>query len=130
MQATRNVLKTRPHALAPVANECLQKTHTLLSRKAPCQLEEEVYGDEPVEDEEDDHDTFMTSVCDLCGSFARVMGSHFIQYLPQFLPPLCSFAKSSRPPSDRSMAMGCLGELAQELEGEIFDHASIMLPLL
>ena len=109
-----------PHALAIVANNCLENTHSLLSKQAPCQQEED-YGEEFGEDE-DDHDSFMTSVCDLVGCFARVMGPHFVQYLPQFLPAICSFAKSSRPPSDRSMAMGCLGELAQELGNGIAEH--------
>jgi hypothetical protein len=103
-----------PQALVPVANDCLQKTHELLCKQAPCQRTDELYGELP--DDDDDHDEFMTSVCDLVGSFARVMGDHFTQYLPQFLPAICEYAKSSRPPSDRSMAMGCLSEIAQEAD--------------
>jgi len=79
------------------------------------------YGEE-FGDEDDDHDAFMTSVCDLVGSFGRVMGQHFVQYLPKFLPAICEYAKSSRPASDRSMAMGCLGELAQELGAGISEY--------
>lgn len=117
-----------PHALAPVASECLENAHALLTKTAPCQAGEAAYGDAP-DDDDDDHDSFMTSVCDLVGSFGRVMGQHFVQYLPQFLPPVCSYAKTSRPPSDRSMAMGCLGEIAQELEGSIYEHwEGVFLP--
>jgi len=120
-----------PHALLPIANECLQKTYNLLSRKAPCQVAEEGYEEEEVLDDEDDHDSFTTSVCDLVGSFCRVMGNHFVQYLPQFLRPICTYIKPSRPPSDRSMAMGCLGEIAQELEGAIAEHwQSVFLPAI
>lgn len=118
-----------PHALAPVANDCLTGAFNLLSRQAPCQGAEELYGEGF--DDDDDHDDFMTSVCDLVGSFGRVMGPHFLQYLPQFLPPICAYAKTSRPPSDRAMAMGCLGELAQELEGGIKDHwQTVFLPAI
>mmetsp|Transcript_3516 Transcript_3516/g.5285 ORF Transcript_3516/g.5285 Transcript_3516/m.5285 type:complete len:1075 (+) Transcript_3516:184-3408(+) len=118
-----------PHALSPVASDCLENTHALLTKTAPCQRGEEMYGDIP--DDDDDHDSFMTSVCDLVGAYGRVMGSHFVQYLPQFLPPVCSFAKSSRPPSDRSMSMGCLGELAQELEGGISEYwQSVFFPAI
>eukprot|EP00554_Chaetoceros_debilis_P005271 CAMPEP_0194073090 /NCGR_PEP_ID=MMETSP0149-20130528/630_1 /TAXON_ID=122233 /ORGANISM="Chaetoceros debilis, Strain MM31A-1" /LENGTH=1076 /DNA_ID=CAMNT_0038753051 /DNA_START=109 /DNA_END=3339 /DNA_ORIENTATION=- len=116
-----------PHSLALVANDCLEKVHALLTKTAPCQLSDEaedLYGDE-----DDDHESFMTSVCDLVGSFGRVMGPLFAQYLPQFLPPICNFAKSSRPASDRAMAIGCLGELAQELGEAIKDYwKSIFLP--
>jgi hypothetical protein len=109
-----------PHALIPVANECLENTYALLAKEAPCQQLED-YGEE-FGDEDDDHDAFMTSVCDLVGSFGRVMGQHFVQYLPKFLPPICEYAKTSRPPSDRSMAVGCLGELAQELGTGISEY--------
>lgn len=109
-----------PHALVPVAQSCLEKTHNLLVKVAPCHRADELYGDDP--DDDDDHDSFMTSVCDLVGSFARVMGSHFAQYLPQFLPAICEYAKSSRPASDRGMAVGCLSELAQELEGSMSSY--------
>jgi len=110
-----------PHALKSVANDCLENTYSLLAKEAPCQQLED-YGEDFGDDDEDDHDSFMTSVCDLVGSFGRVMGPHFVQYLPKFLPAVCAYAKSSRPPSDRSMAMGCLGELAQELGSGIAEH--------
>ena len=110
-----------PHALSSVANDCLENTYAILAKEAPCWQNE--YGDdEEFGDEDDDHDSFMTSVCDLIGSFGRVMGQHFVQYLPKFLPAICFYAKTSRPPSDRSMAIGCLGELSQELESGIAPH--------
>lgn len=115
-----------PHAFAIVANNCLENTYSILAREAPCF---EDYGEEFADEDDDDHDSFMTSVCDLVGSFGRVMGGHFVQYLPKFLPAICYYAKSSRPPSDRSMAIGCLGELAQELGSGIAEHwQSIFYP--
>lgn len=112
-----------PHALAAVANDCLETTYAILAKEAPCQQEQD-YGEDYGDEDDEDHDAFMISVCDLVGSFGRVMGPHFVQYLPKFLPAICSYAKPSRPPSDRSMAIGCLGELAQELEGGIADYWS------
>jgi len=116
-----------PQALAPVANDLMHKTHELLNKKAPCQLSADFFGE--AADDDDDHDTFMQSVCDLLGSFPRVMGPHFAQHLPQFLPAVLDYAKSSRPPSDRSMAMGCLSEIAQESGGDVAAHwDSLFLP--
>lgn len=116
-----------PHALLPVANDCLTNTYELLTKTAPCLAAEEMYGEFPEDD--DDHDVVMQAACDLVGGYGRVMGAHFAQYLPQFLPAICAYAKQSRPPSDRSMAVGCLSELAQELEGAIFDHwQGVFLP--
>ena len=63
--------------------------------------------------------------------FAQVMGPHFVQYLPQFLPAICAYTKPSRPVTDRSMALGCLGELAQALQIGIQDYwKGIYLPLI
>lgn len=126
--AIQNVIEEcGPHALASIAGQCLENVHALLTKTAPCQIAE----GEGYDDEDDDHDSFMTSVCDLMGAFARVMGPHFVQYLPEYLPPLLAFGKSSRPPSDRAMAIGCLGELAQELGDGIRDHwKSIFLPAI
>ncbi|KAG7364468.1 heat repeat-containing protein [Nitzschia inconspicua] len=108
-----------PYALAPVANECLQGTHALLTKTAPCQESDDYLGEAPEED--DDHDLVTQAACDLVGGFCRVMGSQFAQYLPQFLPAVLEYAKSSRPTRDRSMAIGWLSEVAQELEDSIMD---------
>jgi hypothetical protein len=116
-----------PYALLSVANDCLSFTHELLMKSAPCQASEEFLGEAPEDD--DDHDVVTQAACDLVGAFCRVMGSQFVQYLPQFLPAVCEYAKSSRPPRDRSMAIGWLSEVAQELEGSIFEHwQSVFLP--
>jgi hypothetical protein len=118
-----------PHALLPVANECMTNTHDLLTKTAACQTAEEEYGEFPEDD--DDHDVVTQAACDLVGAFGRVLGAQFSQYLPQFLPAICAYAKSSRPPRDRSMAIGWLSEVAQELEGAIFEHwPSVFLPAI
>lgn len=118
-----------PHALVPVANECLTALHAIFMKTAPCQTADAMYGELP--DDDDDHDGVMQAACDLVGAICRVMGAHFAQYLPQFLPAICEYAKSSRPPSDRSMAVGCMSEIAQELEGAIAEHwQSVFLPCI
>jgi importin-4 len=116
-----------PHAFAPLANELLAAVHSFLTKTAKCYTEDAYFGELP--DDDDDHDVVMQAACDLVGAFARVLGQHFVQYLPQFLPPICEYGKSSRPSSDRSMSVGCLSELAQELEGGIEAYwKSVFLP--
>ena len=109
-----------PHALTPVLPDALSNTFDLLSRNAPCQVDEMYGGDGAAPDEDDeDHDAFMQAACDLVGSYCRVLGSQYVQFVPQFLPPICEYAKPSRPASDRSMAVGCLSEIAQELNSPV-----------
>lgn len=116
-----------PHALLTHANECLTTAHAILTKTAPCQASEEYLGEAPEDD--DDHDVVTQSACDLVGGFCRVMGAQFGQYLPQFVPAVCEYAKSSRPTRDRSMAIGWLSEVAQELEGGIAEYwTPVFLP--
>lgn len=117
-----------PSALVPVLDTLLQATHSFLCKTTPCQTADVRYGELP--DDDDDHDLVLQAACDLIGALCRVMGGHFAQYLPQFLPAICEYAKSSRPPSDRGMAVGCLSEIAQELPGpSILEHwKTVFLP--
>ncbi|GMH47012.1 hypothetical protein TrVE_jg9354 [Triparma verrucosa] len=117
-----------PAALVPVANDILQGILMLLENKAPCQ---EAYDEEDDEDDEDEHENFMNAVMDLLGSVARVMGAQLGQFLPNFLPAIQNYAKASRPTNDRSMAIGCLGELAQGCEQAIMPSwSSVFLPII
>lgn len=118
-----------PHALLPVAQSCMQCAHDLLTKSSPCQVSDDIYEDAPEED--DDHDVVTQGACDLVGAFCRVMGAQFSQYLPTYLPVVCEYAMPSRPPRDRSMAIGWLSEVAQEMEGAIFEHwQGVFLPAI
>jgi len=129
-ESIQSVIETcGPHAFLPIAQECLTNTHKLLIRDAPCCTVEEDL-DVVLQDDFDDHDSFMTNVCDLVGGFVRVMGPNFSQYLPQFIPPILEFAKSSRPASDKAMAMGCFGEICQESGASIAPYWQTLYPAL
>jgi hypothetical protein len=118
-----------PHAMVPLANDLMGAVHAFLTKTAPCYSEDALFGELP--DDDDDHDGVMQAACDLVATFCRVMGQHFVQYLPQFLSPICEYGKSSRPPSDRSMSVGCLSEIAQELEGGIGEYwQSVFVPAI
>ena len=83
-----------PHALLPVADDCLPSTHALLTKTAPCQAADEYLGEAPEDD--DDHDAVTQAACDLVGGFCRVMGAQFAQYLTQFLPAVLEYSASTR----------------------------------
>lgn len=137
-----------PTALSGLSQENFQAllscTHELLSKVSNCYTSD-VYEDEdypasgggggaagpPNCDDDEDHDVVTQAACDLVGAMCRVWGAHFKPYLPQFLSVILDYAKSSRPPSDRSMAVGCLSEIAQELEENIAEHwSNSFLPCL
>ena len=105
-----------PVVVMPVLNELLSATHELLIQVAPCQSNDaQLYDAGHGEVDDDDHDATTQAACDLIGALSRVLGSKVMgPFMPQFLPPIMDYAKSSRPTADRAMAIGCLGEIAQE----------------
>jgi len=106
-----------PHALGPVFDQLLQASHQFLTRQSPCHKLQDEFGE--AVDGDDEHDVTLQAVCDLIGAFGRVAGDQFAVFLSQFLPVICEYNKSSRPNDDRSMALGCLAEIAQELSGQV-----------
>jgi len=125
-----------PHALIPHATFVLPILLDLAKSKHKCQeleeglsLEANTYQDE--EDDEEDHDNYMTSTMDLIGAIARIMGQHFNQFLPQFLEPIANFCKTSRPTADRSMGQGAIAELAQGCkEGVLPFFETVFYPVI
>jgi hypothetical protein len=118
-----------PFALATVANDLLQNVMLLLTNKGLCQEYDDDEEDE--EDEEGEHQNFLNSIFDVLGSFSKCMGEQFAQYLPTFLAPIAEFSKTSRPTNDRSMAAGCLGDIADGVGTAISPYwESHFLPII
>ena len=55
--------------------QLLETIYAILAREAPCQQPDD-YGGEV---DYDDHDSFMTLVCNLVGTFDRMMRLHFVK---------------------------------------------------
>jgi importin-4 len=73
----------------------------------------------------------LQSASDLVVSFCKVAGESFGQFLPQFLPLIVEYTKQSRPPVDRGMAYGTLGEIAQEVGPAILPYwQNLFLPAI
>ena len=57
----------------------LETTYAILAREAPCQQPDYYDKDYGGKEDYDDHNSFMTSVCNLVGTFDHMMGLHFVQ---------------------------------------------------
>ncbi|KAJ3343389.1 hypothetical protein HDU93_008754 [Gonapodya sp. JEL0774] len=101
-----------------------------------CQLDidgEENSGDNtsPEEDEQAEYDALtISSASDMLGSIARATGPSFAAALPSILPHVAKYYKATRSSSDRSMAVGCLGEITDGLKGGVTQFAPAILELL
>jgi len=116
----------------PVLQHLLNAIMMILTEKAPCQLKSE--GDDKDDDEEDDeedHDYLvMDSVTDLIGQLAKTLGPNFVGMFDQFSKYLLRYVKLSRPHTDRSMAIGCFGEVIAEFGPAAINYVDVLLPII
>jgi hypothetical protein len=103
--------------LDPLAQQLL----LFLQGNAACQEVQDDLDDEDDENGEgEDHDfVLMDSVTDLVGTLARAFGSRFVNHAQPLLEPLGRFLAPNRPHTDRSMAIGCYGELVQGMGAQM-----------
>ncbi|CAI0431290.1 unnamed protein product [Linum tenue] len=115
-------------AVEPYMQRLVDGTLTLLREEAACQQPE---NDSDIDDDGDTaHDeVLMDAVSDLLPAFAKAMGPHFAPIFAKLFEPLMKFAKSSRPPQDRTMVVASLAEVAQNMGAPIGGYVDeITLP--
>lgn len=101
---------------------------SLLQKKATCQAEAD--DEEDVEEDEDqaEYDALVISTtADLIGTLAEALGERFITYFDRFWPFINKYYKPSKPVSERSMAIGVIGEVASGLKGEVTRYTPVLL---
>lgn len=102
----------------------------LLAEKAPCQVAKKLDGyDEDNDDDDHDH-VVIDAVADLIGILADLMGESFTQYYDEFHKHLLKFTKPARSHSDRTMAIGCFGEVFKALGGGCLKYTESILGVL
>ncbi|CAG8438463.1 984_t:CDS:10 [Funneliformis caledonium] len=69
------------------------------------------------------------SASDLVSALALVLGPGFASYFKVYLPHITKYYKKSKPTSDRSMAIGCLGESTVGLKSGISEFTEQLLSL-
>ncbi|KAJ8461045.1 hypothetical protein OPV22_033971 [Ensete ventricosum] len=105
-----------------------EATLTLLREESSCQ---QVESDCDADDGDVDHDeVLMDAVSDLLPAFAKTMGSHFEPVFAKLFDPLMKFAKVPHPSQDRTMAVACLAEVAQEMGAPISAYVDRVMPLI
>ncbi|CAI9103846.1 OLC1v1002419C2 [Oldenlandia corymbosa var. corymbosa] len=115
-------------AMEPYLPQLVELTLTLLREQASCQ---QVESDSEIDDDDLAHDeVLMDAVSDLLPAFAKAMGSNFAPIFSQLFEPLMKFAKASRPPSDRTMVVACLAEVALDMGAPIAGYIDVVMPLV
>ncbi|KAF9141348.1 hypothetical protein BGX30_004984 [Mortierella sp. GBA39] len=120
-----------PGIIAEHVGDIAAKLQLLFEKKAYCQ--QELVDDEGLleEDEQAEYDALLiTGASDLVGALAAVLGASFVPYAQVFIPHIAKYYKKSKPSSERSMAMGCLGEIANGMSTGITDFTEQLFPLI
>jgi hypothetical protein len=101
---------------------------SLLQEKSICQTPCE---DEEDEEEDADHDhVLMDAVADCVGSLAKAWGALFNPFFQPMFPAILKFAKGMRPGTDRSMAIGAIAEVLDELDEAAPEYIEPMVPFV
>ncbi|XP_057466083.1 uncharacterized protein LOC130755649 [Actinidia eriantha] len=115
-------------AVEPYMSQLVEATLVLLREEAVCQQAE---SDGEIDDDDAEHDeVLMDAVSDLLPAFANSMGIHFAPIFEKLFGPLMKFAKTSRPPQDRTMVVACLAEVAQHMGAPIAGYIDTLTPLV
>ncbi|KAG9455538.1 hypothetical protein H6P81_000046 [Aristolochia fimbriata] len=113
--------------IEPYVPRLVDATWVLLREESACQ---QVESDSEAEDDAEHDEVLMDAVSDLLPAFAKSMGSHFEPVLAKLFEPLMKFAKSSRPPQDRTMVVACLAEVAQGMGSAIEAYVDKVMSLV
>lgn len=102
----------------------------IFEKRALCQQEDEDEDGLIDEDEQAEYESMLVgSASDLVGALAQAIGEGFAQYFNVFLPHISKFYKKTRTGAERSMAIGCLGEVIGGIKSSVTPHTEQLLAL-
>lgn len=115
----------------PLLGNLMEGILLLLAEKAPCQTAKKVDNEDVEDNDDEDHDhVVIDAVADLVGVLANLFKENFIQYYDEFHKLLLKFTKPIRSSSDRTMAIGCFGEVFEEIGVASLKYADSVLPII
>lgn len=119
-----------PGIIAEHITTVAEHLNLIFEKKAYCQ--QELADDEGLldEDEQAEFDGLLiSSASDLVGAVAAALGESFVPYAKVFIPHIAKYYKKSKPTSERSMAIGCLGEIAAGMLGGVTEFTETIFPI-
>ncbi|KAI9302006.1 armadillo-type protein [Cunninghamella echinulata] len=118
-----------PSIVADNMEEIARHVLDIFEKKSICQqaLDEDDFVDE---DEEAESESLLISAAgDLVAALCEVIGEGFSSYFDVFLPLISKYYKKTKTSSERSMAIGCLGECITGVKSSVTPHTERLLQL-
>jgi len=102
----------------------------ILEQKALCQQDPDQDEDEEAPEDQAEYDSVLiSSAGDLVAALANALGADFAQVFNTFFPLISKYYKRSRSLSDRSAAIGCLGEIIAGMKSAVTPSTEPLLEL-
>lgn len=100
-----------------------------LKEEAPCQGAPDDFQDD--DEHHKDHDEIVIdTVTDLISALAQAMGPKFEPNFKKMFEHIMKFARPARPAHSRSMAIGCVAEVAEHLGATIAPYLPTLFPVV
>ncbi|KAF7724391.1 hypothetical protein EC973_001116 [Apophysomyces ossiformis] len=118
-----------PSIVADHVDEIAEMILQVFEKRSICQ---QAYDDEDYVDEDEEAESeslLIGAVADLVAAFCEVLGEQFSSYFNVFLPLISKYYKKTKSSSERSMAIGCLGECITGVKSAVTPHTERLLQL-
>ncbi|RKP24485.1 armadillo-type protein, partial [Syncephalis pseudoplumigaleata] len=136
-ELAETIKRVGPALIADTVTDVNNAVLQVFEGKSYCQVveleddDEEFGGDEDKDADQSEHDALLVSAStDMVGALALALGPSFADYFRVYLPHLLAYYTPSRSTSERSMAIGCIGEATCGLKGGITEFTESIYTLV
>ncbi|KAI7902067.1 armadillo-type protein [Cokeromyces recurvatus] len=118
-----------PSIIADHVEEISRNLLDILEKRSICQ---QSYDDDDFVDEEEEAESeslLISAAGDLIAAMCETVGESYSSYFDVFMPLIAKYYKKSKTSSERSMAIGCLGECVTGIKSAVTPHTERLLQL-
>lgn len=109
-------------------DEIAKLTMEILEKTSLCQQDPDEDDENVVDGDTSEYEAALISnAADVFGAMATVLGPDFAQAFGSVLPLISKYSDAQRANSERSMAVGCLGEIIVGLKGGVTQFTPVRL---
>ncbi|CAO3593935.1 unnamed protein product [Absidia cylindrospora] len=118
-----------PSIIAEHVDEISRYVLDVFEKKSVCQqaFDEDDFVDE--DEEAESESLLIGAAADLVAALCEVLGEGYSSYFDVFLPLISKYYKKTKASSERSMAIGCLGECITGVKSAVTPHSERLLQL-
>ncbi|KAI8882389.1 ARM repeat-containing protein [Backusella circina FSU 941] len=118
-----------PSIIAESVEEISRNVLDIFEKRSICQ---QAYDEDDFVDEEEEAESeslLIGAAGDLVAALCETIGEGYSSYFDVFMPLIAKYYKKSKTPSERSMAIGCLGECITGIKTAVTPHTERLLQL-